>query len=198
MATKKITFNMLEVDMPREEPVKIRFGTDDKFEISVKKTLNVLEALQFVRSVAEACVNVDTGVYTPELFDFAVKVNTLTAYAGITGFEAKKIEKVYRVIYGSDIFNRVFQEIDHTQYNVLARAAKERVEFSAKNIVSANSRKLGELITRMDNVMTSGQEMLQEFNSEEFREKLAQAARSIGAEPPKADVADPDNLIVFD
>ncbi len=183
--TKKVTFNMIAADIPKAETKELRFGTDGQFVMQVKHRLDFQEAVQFVRSVAGSCVDENNGEYNPELFDFAVRVNILTEYAGVTGLDADKMDRAFRVVYESPLVQMVTELIDNDQLGRLVEEARERMEYLANAMANASAARMSELVARMDAMIDSGKEAMEMLDSDSFKEMLRQAADIAGGPETK-------------
>ena len=64
--TKKLSFNSLADEIKEQEVKTIKLDPDSKFEIHVKPTLSMGEAMKFVNNVVTACIDLETMNYTPE------------------------------------------------------------------------------------------------------------------------------------
>jgi len=197
--SKKITFGMIAADMPKTgERETIKFnGVNREFEIEVRKTLDFKDAMGFVRSIAATCADVNNGEYTPELFDFTVRVNTLIYYAGMEG--TGDAVRAYDVAYRSGIYGAVVDAIDDEQYGVLLQAAKALIGYSRESIIAFQVAKVNELIEKMDEVMREGDTVVNALSSDELNGKLEDMMRivNVGRTAPEQETAevDSDNIV---
>ena len=122
----RITFDTIAYEMEVDLSDEVMFdGRDNEVSVKLKRVLEYKEALAFVDDIVAACTNVEECVYRPEVFDFSVKMNTLVHYAGFAKPEA--IESAYSVIYCTNLYEVIRNEIDEEQYMALISAAKERI-----------------------------------------------------------------------
>lgn len=183
--TKKVTFGMLAADMPEVEYTTVTYkGKNKEYNINVKIFLDFEEAMMFVNDIANACANSVNENYRPEVFDFAVKASALAYYAGIEiGEDAGK---VYDVIYGTDLYQRVREVINEEQFLALASAARDRVNYDRDNIVSAHTSQINELINKMDEVMRDGNQVIEQLSGDEIKKNLDDLMRMAGTLEGKA------------
>lgn len=192
--SKKITFGMIAADMEKPESEIVKFGGVNKeFEIEVRRNLDFKGAMGFVHSIAASCASLDSGEYTPEVFDFAVRVNTLIYYAGFEGSEDTL--KAYDVAYRSGLYDDITEVIDIDQYGVLLQAARTLVNYTRESIIAFQSAKVNELIDKMDEVMREGNSVVETLTSEEMNEKLGEMMRiaNIGRTEPAQESAEAES-----
>lgn len=173
--TKKVSFNMIYSDMVKKDPKTVLYkGVNNEYEILVQQQLNFKDAMNFVNDIVESCFDDSMDTYRPETFDFALRVNTLVYYAGLT--IPGDIAKAYSVVYGTELFNMVLAQIEnHEQYEILIGAAEERVDHLQRNMISTHASSVNELLHRMDEVMEESNRAVSEFVSPDFRDKINNA-----------------------
>ena len=180
-STNNVTFNMIAADMYREdEKVELEYsGINKTTRIDVVKTLDFISAMRFVRDIVASCANADTGEFTPEGFDFAVRVNALVFYAGFDVPEDMPI--AYDVVYKTNLFDMVMANIDKRQFDVLVKAAMEQIEYTRQMFISAQAARVTELINKMDEVMEDGNDVMKMLSSGDFKTKIDEMMSVIGA-----------------
>lgn len=153
---------------------------DKPIEISVKNTLNFEESILFVNNIVDICVDSDTGEYNPEMFDFMVKLFTVKFYsnAEISG----DVENDYKLIYESDIFDKVFEQINATQFNELVRSASAKIDFKVSSIINTATSRITELLEKFEEMINEGTEKISQINPSEVADmvSLAQTLQSAG------------------
>ena len=167
---KKITFNMIASMMKDDEPKVVTVPGIDNCTITVNKRLGLKQAIQFIGNITSLCVDLDMGEYSPEVYDFAVRMNVLMSYAGFD--MPKDFNKAYKVVYGSKIYKAVWDAIDQDQCYVLMEAADERIKYARDMMVSGATQKLAELIEKMDGAMNDSLNTLQQVGSPDFLKTL--------------------------
>lgn len=156
--TKKMTFNMIAAAMTKNEPMKLEpFGLPG-IELQVKHILSMKEAMAFVKDIVLSCIDMDEMEYTPEAFDFAVRVGILNKYAGID--MPKSLDKAYEVVYDTDLLLEIEGMIDTDQKNSLVAAAEARIAYMRDMQVALAGDKMQKLFNRMDEMMNEGTEIL--------------------------------------
>lgn len=185
--TNKVTFGMIAAKMSPVNTKEIEIADDMK--ISVVYTLPMKDAFAFVNDVASACVNTSDEKYMPEVHDFAVRVSVLRWYAGIDMPKGKDMEKAYRVVYETDLFNKVFDEINHDQFDILLCAADERIKFECDAMMATATQSVSKLVAKMDDMVSGSAEIMKQFESEDFKAtlenmmQLMQAGKDSAAKP---------------
>ena len=178
--TKKITFNMLSAKIEKNKAVQLQVDWFGDGQIDVRHTLDMEEAMSFVQEVALSCFDTEKAEYMPEIFDFAAKVNMLVCYAG---FDAPKdIKKAYRVVYDTDICDRVLGVINQGQFNILLSAAREKIMHMKDAAISTAAYRVNELTNKMNEVMQNSDEMFAKLGDTDFANMIGRLESLSGME----------------
>lgn len=180
MANKKITWKNFIVNMPQGATATINidpevFGADS---LEIKRTLDMNEMTEFVSNVVAMCIDNDTAEYVPESYDFAIRLNVLSMYAGIPlpsgkdGAVQHMLKKAYFVLYETDLCDEIVAHINRSQFRVLLDSISERIRFERDMMVSSVAQKVNELVNKMDEVMNESQNVLGQIDSENFGKAL--------------------------
>ena len=120
---KRITIeNMAEVisdRFPNEQHIDY-YGND----LVVKWALPFYIVKALVASIADSCFDNETGVYTPENKDFAVRLCVVGAYTNVD--IPADPEEQYTLLYGTDLIRYVFSAINPDQLDVIMKSVDER------------------------------------------------------------------------
>lgn len=178
--TKKITFNMVSSDIAKSDTVEIVFnGVNKEFVIQAKRILEFKDAVNFVRDVADSCFDNETDSYNPEAYDFALKTNALIYYGGFT--MPTDFAKAYKVVYETDLFERVFESaIDRRQWDTLTSAIQNRIDFYKNSLIMSQASKVGDLISRMDQMLSDSNKAIAEISSPAFKDKIDDMVQVLG------------------
>lgn len=161
--SKKITFNMIASDMKKNEEHILNYIIGDKeYAIPVKERLELGDALGFIQMIVDMCADIDEGRYSIESYDFAVMLATLVYYAGFD--MPKDAVKAYSVLVGTDIYDRVCEMINADQHVDLIGAAMKKIDFAREMIVSEHASRVNELISKMDETLVQGKEIVDMVN----------------------------------
>lgn len=144
---KKISINKWESIMADPVVTVPLNGTED-VEVTIHRTLPLEDMLQFVSDAVTACVDAETGTYTPEVLPFVVRLNVLTMYANFN--MPASVEKQYDMVYATDAFEQVMQHINQKQYNDILIAINKRIEHECAVMTSAVIAKVNELAKQME------------------------------------------------
>lgn len=188
--TKKMTFNMLAVGVEKAEPTSV--AKFNEHELIVKTELDLVDSVDFVGSIVESCIDQVTGMYNPEVFDFACRVNTLVFYAGVQ--TPTDLDKAWDVVYHTDLVSIVMRNIEPEKYVSLIDAAKKRIEFLKDVFVAERASVAHNLLARIDKMISDSNNALDELNSEEFKQSLGNMLRVIsgGDEQPDEEQKEED------
>lgn len=178
MASKKYTINTLMQSIPDVNKVELK-PEGECFKdvvIQVRTTLPLEDAMGFVRDIAATCIDDENAEYSPELFDFAVRLYTLMYYANID--LSKDAKKAYQILYNTGIFDQVSESVQAEQLVDLIEAAEKKIEHW-KNILSSSvAGKVSDLMKKMDEVMSGSEQMMEAIDGEEFKAAVARLADS--------------------
>lgn len=180
MANKKITWKNFIANMPKDATTTINidpslFGVDS---LEIKRTLDMNEMTEFVSNVVTMCIDSDAAEYVPESYDFAIRLNVLSMYAGIPlptgkdGAVQSMLKKAYFVLYETDLCDKITACINQVQFKALLDSISERIRFERDMMVSSAAQKVNELIGKMDEVMSESQNVLGQIDSENFGKAL--------------------------
>lgn len=104
-------------NMPEHKTVVWR-GT----AFAVRTVLTARDASRLFDGVMTACYDRGRDLFFPEMADFAFRAGVLVWYAGAELPE--NIEEQYRLVYGTDLYDKVRAEISGAQVDALRRAAE--------------------------------------------------------------------------
>ena len=85
--------------------------------IHINPLLSFKEVFELVDSVMSECVNPDDQIIILESVDFVLKSKLLEKYTGI--ILSGDLDTQYRVVYGSDIIDTVFSNVNQAQLSNL-------------------------------------------------------------------------------
>lgn len=191
--SKKITFGMIAADMVKPENETVVFaGKNREYTITVKRSLDISDAMSFIDSIVLPCADVSSGRYSPELFDLMVRMSTLVYYAGFDVPEPgeENVAIAYDVLYNTDIYDRVRAVVDGEQFQSLVYGAKECVEHAKEMIVSSQASRLNELLEKMDAMMHDGAAAIEELSDSKMVTGIGDLLRAIEAAKASSDGVD--------
>lgn len=176
MASKKITINALMESIPEAETTEVNLegGCFKDVTIRVRRTLPLEDALGFVHDIATLCTDDKTAEYSPELFDFAVRLHVLTYYANVD--LTKDVKKAYRILYMTNIFQQVYTCVDSTQCSNLILSAERKIDHWKSLMESSVAGKVSEMLKKMEDVMVGSEQMMEAIDSDDFKAAVARLA----------------------
>lgn len=167
---KRISVNQLESAMTKENTTtEILYGTDN-VEIQIKKYLPLTEMLEFVQEVVSSCIDGETGEYTPEAYDFSIRVGVLTHYANFT--MPTNLEKQYWLIYTTQAFSQVMECIDECQFNDIIRAIDRKIKFMLDVLSSSAVSKINEVVAKFGEIAQESENIFNGINPDELNKVL--------------------------
>ena len=93
-------------------------------ELYVKPLLTFEEFRNAVCDIVQCCTDKD-GIFIPELFDFSVRVNTLNSFSFIE--LPKEFDRLYMVVYGSDLYDVVCKSVNRAQLDALYKTVEDTI-----------------------------------------------------------------------
>ena len=90
-------------------------------EITIRQLLTIQEFIELVRKILDDCRTPDGGIAI-ELIDFSTRVNIISAYAYVDLPENS--EKLYYVVYGSDLYDKVCSVANKAQLESIAQSVR--------------------------------------------------------------------------
>lgn len=163
---KKITINDFEKVMKETYTPTETFDWNG-VEVTVKKTLSLKEALEFVDSVVKSCFTEDTNTYMPEIKDFAIKTCILEKYANFT--MPSNIEYQYALIYSTDAVERVLSYVNTQQFNEICRAISDKIDNIAQANIEAINKQMNELYNAFSDLQTHLGGLFNGINNDDIR-----------------------------
>lgn len=173
MATKRYTAASLMASIPTTYKTEVK-PEGDCFKdviIQVRRTLPLEDAVRFVKDITMTCIDDDNAEYSPELFDFAMRLYVLMYYANID--LTKDVKKAYTILYDTSLFNQIVPWVNNEQLNALIKSAGERIEHWKSIISSSVAGKVSTIMHKMDEMMSGGAEMMEAIDSDGFKEAIA-------------------------
>lgn len=169
--SKKLTFNMLAVNMPKDEEKSVDITINgNTFTLNITPMLSFDDSNTFVRSVAAACYDMANSEYMPEALDFTLRLFTLIFYAGVSA--PTSIDKAYDVLYKTNIYETVVANINVGQYMRLRDVIYKRVDFAKQCIAAQQSSRVNELLGKMEQMFEDSAEVVDHLSSDEFAAQI--------------------------
>lgn len=163
---KRITINAFERAAEKGIPeiVTIEWAG---LNVEIKPTLSLGEMYTFVNGVVSACVDTETGVYNAEVKDFAIKMLVLENYANFT--LPKNTEKAYELVYRTDAYFRVKDNINLVQFDEICKAIDTKIEYALKSNVETANRQINEMFSSMEGIQNQLSSLLGEIDGEDIK-----------------------------
>ena len=161
---KKVTVTKL-VNLIKDEINVARVEGLDA-DINVKKNLSFEEAYIFVREAVSACVTVETAEYRPEMKEFCIRTLVLELYAGLS--LPTDIDKHYKLLFNTNIYDEIAKHVDQTQLQMLRKAIDEKIEYYKAVAVNAGLSQLNQILDNMKNFAEMSEEALGGIDQSQF------------------------------
>ena len=145
---KRVSINALEKTVKENTTFKTENISWNGLEFQVKNQLDLTEMRVFVSSVARACFNEANASYNPEMKDFAIRSIVIELYTNLN--LPSNLDRLYNILYGSDLVFAVYEHIDRRQFDVMMHAIDERIDA----LVDANISTVNRQIDLLQNAMS--------------------------------------------
>lgn len=145
----RISVNKLESVVHNDSKAVELYGGDG-VSMEIHPVLSLREMMQFVENVVSSCFDADTGRYTPEAKEFAIRANIVTLYANFN--LPTSIEKQYDLLYKSYVVSQLMEHIDTEQLKEIREAIDARIEHEVRILESTLASKTQEVINRVNSL----------------------------------------------
>ena len=145
---KRISITKLEKATGNDNIVKIPLEGFDGVDIEIIKTISLKDSLEFVENVVSSCVDEESGEYTPQIKEFAIRKEILTKYANFT--MPSDIEKQYRLVYANNFAEQVVSHINTEQLGDILKSISKKIEHLLNCIVGTATSNTLKLIEKID------------------------------------------------
>ena len=182
--------------------VKLTESCFDGASISVKHTLNMASALGFIRAVASDCFDYDEAEYTPEVFDFSVRLRTIEAFTDLEPSE--NMDLMFDILYRTSLFDVIYERVDQAQFNTLVSQAQDMIAFNRRMMISTAAQQIKEIVDKIGAFTNSSEKLIDFVGSSDFTDLLSRVAPQPAPKKKaprkkkasaKSEVGTPDNVI---
>lgn len=181
--TNRISVIKFEKATDKDNTLSIPLDGIEGVNIEITKTLSLKDMIEFVEVVAESCVSMESGEYTPQIKDFAIKREVLTRYANFT--MPSNIEKQYEFIYYSAAFDTVYRHINQAQYQEILASIDEKIKYMLSCITSVSAQSTAKLLGRLDAIAEQGSAMFESLQGEDIGNMLKNIDKIAGMDETK-------------
>lgn len=181
--TNRISVIKFEKAADKDNTLSIPLDGVEGVTIEITKTLSLKDMIEFVEVVAESCVSMESGEYTPQIKDFAIKREVLTRYANFT--MPSNIEKQYEFIYYSAAFDTVYRHINQAQYQEILASIDEKIKYMLSCITSVSAQSTAKLLGRLDAIAEQGSAMFESLQGEDIGNILKNIDKIAGMDETK-------------
>lgn len=187
----RISVTKFEKVVSKDNVVVIPLDGVEDTNIEITKSISLQNMIEFVENVAESCVDMESGEFTPQVRDFAIKRELLTKYANFT--MPNNIEKQYDFIYGSTVVDIVIQNINQLQFQEIISSIDRKIKFMLDCVTSISASNTVKLLNKLDSIAEQNTAMFDSLQGEDIstvfsninaianmdEEKLARAVKEI-------------------
>lgn len=166
---KRVSINALEKALfnVHEHEVVID-GTDD-VKMIVRDFLPLTDVLVFVREVAESVVDVEEGVYRPEMYDYMMRYCLMTIHANLT--LPKDPEKAYDLMYNTPVIEQIKQIVGSTaQYKNIESMIENKIVHNLEIIERSVEKQVREYLNMMEQFTNSVAPLFEDMDADKVAE----------------------------
>ena len=145
-------------------------------EITVKRSLSLVEMMEFAQSVAESCFD-ETRGFVPELADFVIRSNILEMYGNFRLPE--DLKKRYELLYNTDAVETVMANANRQQLQELVDAIDRKIRYLCDTRVNELSARFRDVAQAMEAMSKSAGEVFEGVTADDLK-KLIRAVGEHG------------------
>lgn len=117
--------------------------------IEIQKNIGLEEMFAFVDDVASACFD-STGAYSPKRKKFMIRAAVVELYTNLS--LPSSVKKQYDLLYGTDLFDTIVQNIDQSQLADIVDAINEGIKLVTDTGVATVTKKMDEIVNGFEKV----------------------------------------------
>lgn len=151
---KMVSVNAIESVMKTEFANEVEV-TWHGVDIVIQKTIGMVQAFEFVNQSVNSCFADADGAYMPEMKDFVIRACLVEKYTNIRLPENS--EKLYELLYKTDLCGVVCANIDKDQFDALVEAINDKLDYLSSADVKAvqkTSENIGYLVQKITDVFS--------------------------------------------
>lgn len=167
-------------------------------QLTVRRRLSPVEAAAMANDIATACVDMETGIYMPEMFELTARMDVLAYYAGMTDMPSDPA-MIDAVVNNTDIYGDVWKLIDQSQLYSIRECADDRVAHMLRMLEAAGAETSLKLIGKADEMIRSSEKMIKKLSEVDFSvlEKIAPETFAGVKAPSPADPLSEGKVVSF-
>lgn len=174
---KRVSINALEKALFNVHEHEIVIDGTDDVKMIVRDFLPLTDVLVFVREVAESVVDMEEGVYRPEMYDYMMRYCLMTIHANLT--LPKDPEKAYDLMYNTPVIEQIKQIVGNTaQYKNIESMIENKIVHNLEIIERSVEKQMREYLNMMDQFTNSVAPLFEDMDAD----KVAQFFNRMSAE----------------
>lgn len=174
---KRVSINALEKALFNVHEHEIVIDGTDDVKMIVRDFLPLTDVLVFVREVAESVVDMEEGVYRPEMYDYMMRYCLMTIHANLT--LPKDPEKAYDLMYNTPVIEQIKQIVGNTaQYKNIESMIENKIVHNLEIIERSVEKQMREYLNMMEQFTNSVTPLFEDMDAD----KVAQFFNRMSAE----------------
>lgn len=174
---KRVSINALEKALFNVHEHEIVIDGTDDVKMIVRDFLPLTDVLVFVREVADSVVDMEEGVYRPEMYDYMMRYCLMTIHANLT--LPKDPEKAYDLMYNTPVIEQIKQIVGSTaQYKNIESMIENKIVHNLEIIERSVEKQVREYLNMMEQFTNSVAPLFEDMDAD----KVAQFFNRMSAE----------------
>ncbi len=150
------------------------FDWEDK-KVEVKRFLPTEDAMGYINDVVAGCLD-ENGNYFPEAIDFMRRREFIRRYTNIE--LPDDIMATYKILYGTELYDMVYEMVELDQLDVLWTAINDRVNMIKYDRRAAVEKQMTDMYAMMKNLFDALSETVGGVDSEQITELIKAIANN--------------------
>lgn len=166
---KRVSINALEKALFNVHEHEIVIDGTDDVKMIVRDFLPLTDVLVFVREVAESVVDMEEGVYRPEMYDYMMRYCLMTIHANLT--LPKDPEKAYDLMYNTPVIEQIKRIVGNTaQYKNIEGMIENKIVHNLEIIERSVEKQVREYLNMMEQFTNSVAPLFEDMDADKVAE----------------------------
>lgn len=135
--------------------------------VAITKTISLKDVITFVGNVVDSCVDVESGQYLPELYDFTIRREVLTTYANFN--MPSNVNYMYELLYQTPFYSSVVEIIDKEQFALIKNMIDKKIKYELDAMTSIAAKKAYEIAQQIEGFGEKATDFLNDTNTSDLQ-----------------------------
>lgn len=137
-------------------------------EISVKRFISLEDMILLVNETVNSCFADDSGMYMPEVKDFAFRVGVMTYYTNIS-LPLESTKECYEAVYAPGLFGMIMERVDDDQTRNIMESISRKLDYLTHSNILEIQRNFDAIKAMTD----KSQALFTDIDSEDIRKLIS-------------------------